>query len=280
VDGEADTLRGDATPDAGEVTPHHELLCGYTNDERFVSSARRLVARQYLHEGYVTAADIDRHGILRESVDPYHPSSAYFVAFDPVLDEVVATIRQIGFDSAAGMKSFPMMSYLDLWETARAPLDQSSPETWVELSGLAKEHWVRTEIVHRLYREMWARSFAQGHEFWLIAADSRLARRLKGVFLDSIVIAGAPVDYLGSPTVPLYMRIVHGVDAICDRYFITRSPSARDRCRDTARYFLAGIDASYFSPDQLQRFAAMDIDFTLDLRDGSLPQVNQPETVQ
>ena len=120
---------------------------------------------------------------------------------------------------------------------------------------MAKEHWVATEIVHRLSTEMWARSFAQEHEYWLIAADSRLARRLKGVFLDSMVIAGPPVDYLGSPTVPLYMRIVSGVDAICDRYFITRSPSARERCRETARYFLAGIDAKYFSTEQVPRLA-------------------------
>ena len=266
--------------DGARATPHHELVCGYTDDERFVLSARQLVARQYLAEGYVTAADIDRNGVLRDSVDPYHSSSAYFVAYDPILDKVVATIRQIGFDEQAGLKSFPMMSYLDLWESARAPLDRSRPESLVELSGLAKEHWVATEIVHRLYREMWARSFAQEHEYWLIAADSRLARRLKGVFLDSMVIAGAPVDYLGSPTVPLYMRIVSGVDAICDRYFITRSPSARERCRETAKYFLSGIDIKYFSTEQVERFAAMDIDFTLDLRDGSLPTDQIPESAQ
>ena len=40
-----------------------------------------------------------------------------------------------------------MMSYLDLWPSSRDHLEQSSPESWVELSGLAKEHWVATEIV-------------------------------------------------------------------------------------------------------------------------------------
>lgn len=164
-----------------------------------------------------------------------------------------------------------MMSYLDLWESARGTLESADPTKWVELSGLAKEPWVKSEIVNRLYREMWARSFAQGHEIWLIAADSRLARRLRGVFLDSMVIAGPPVDYLGSPTVPLYMQVVRGVDAICDRYFTTRSPRARERCRETARFFLAGIDPKYFSRAQLERFTAMDIDLTIDLRDSSLP---------
>ena len=263
--------------EAGPPSQEHELVCGHTDETEFVLSARKLVARQYLSEGYITAADIDRNGILKSVVDPYHASSAYFIAFDDQLAQVVATIRQIQFDEASGAKSFPMMSYLDLWPSSRDHLEQSSPESWVELSGLAKEHWVATEIVNRLYREMWARSFARGHEYWLIAADSRLARRLKGIFLDSMVIAGPPIDYLGSPTVPLFMRVVSGLDAICDRYFITRSPMARERCRETARFFLSGINPLYFSDEQIEKFSAMDIDFVIDLRDGSLPTIDLTE---
>jgi hypothetical protein len=255
----------------GTRSEHRDLLTGYTDELRYIDAARRLVARRYLSEGYVTAADIAGDGVFRESIDPYHPSSSYFVAFDPVLGEVVATIRQIGFCADRGEDSFPMFAYLDLWASARDHLEEASrPSRWVELSGLAKEPWVGSEIVNRLYREMWARSFAQGHEYWLIAADSRLARRLKSVFLDSMVIAGPPTEYLGSPTVPLYMRIVDGVEAICDRYFITRSPRARERCRMTAQFFLEGIDPRYFSTEQIERFAAMDIEFVIDLRDGSL----------
>ncbi len=249
------------------------LLCGHTDDPGFVLSARRLVARQYRAESYVSDADIDETGVLRPEVDPYHPTSTYFVAVDPESRTVVATIRQIEYDHSTGPTSFPMISNLVLSDEARGPLYETDPATWVELSGLAKETWVSTDIVNRLYREMWARSFAEGHSHWLIAADSRLARRLKGIFLSSMVEAGPPTDYLGSPTVPLYMEVSKGVDGLCERYRMTSSPLAKRRCLETARYFLTGMNPEHFSLTQIETFTEMGIDFVIDLREGALPVV-------
>jgi hypothetical protein len=70
--------------DQNEAMPRsaeHELVCGHTDEAAFVLSARKLVARQYLSEGYITAADIDRYGILKTIVDPYHSSAKLWRRF-------------------------------------------------------------------------------------------------------------------------------------------------------------------------------------------------------
>ncbi len=246
-----------------------DLVYGYTDDARLIDEARRLVARRYLAEHYIELGDVTPDGLIEPAVDPYHETSAYFVAVD--MDQrVVATIRQVGYDPERGVKSFPFCAHLDLYEDTWTALNSAPPEDWVELSGLAKEPWVDTTVANRLYREMWARSFAQGHEFWLIATHPRFARWLKGLFMSSVVTAGQPMDYLGSPTQPLLMQVVASLDGVCERYFASTSDRVRARCRATAQYFLEGIDARFFSPTQVRRFADMGIEFSLDLRDGSL----------
>ena len=246
-----------------------ELVYGYTDEPGLIEEARRLVARRYLSEGYIEVSDITPEGVMESDVDPYHDTSAYFVAVDGSR-RVVATIRQVGYDDARGIKSFPFCAHLELFDETWADLSGAPPEDWVELSGLAKEAWVDTSVANRLYREMWARSFAQGHEFWLIATHPRFARWLKGLFMSSVMTAGEPMEYLGSMTQPLLMQVVASLDGVCERYRMTTSERVRQRCRATAQYFLEGIDAAYFSPAQVRRFAEMGIEFSLDLRDGSL----------
>jgi hypothetical protein len=246
-----------------------DLIYGYTDEPSLIAAARRLVARRYLAEGYIEAGDITVDGIMESSVDPYHATSAYFVAVN-AHNQVVATIRQVGYDPERGVSSFPFCAHLDLHEQTWTALNTAPPEDWVELSGLAKEPWVDTTVANRLYREMWARSFSQGHEFWLIATHPRFARWLKGIFMSSVQIAGDPMEYLGSQTQPLLMQVVASLDGVCEKFRTSASERVRDRCRATAQYFLEGIDASFFSPAQLRQFADMGVEFSLDLRDGSL----------
>ncbi len=246
-----------------------DLVFGYTDDESLITEARRLVARRYLNEGYIELTDISPDGVMEAEVDPYHATSAYFVAVAGT-GRVVATIRQVGYDAERGLASFPFCAHLELFESTWTELNSAPAEDWVELSGLAKEPWVDTAVANRLYREMWARSFAQGHEFWLIATHPRFARWLKGLFMESVITAGQPMEYLGSQTQPLLMQVTTALDGVCERYRTSSSERVRQRCRATAEYFLDGIDAGYFSPAQLQRFAEMGVEFSLDLRDGSL----------
>ena len=84
IEDRAEVTKIDPT-ETGPPSQEHELVCGHTDEAAFVLSARKLVARQYLGEGYITAADIDRNGILKPVVDPYHDSSTYFIAFDDQL---------------------------------------------------------------------------------------------------------------------------------------------------------------------------------------------------
>jgi hypothetical protein len=186
----AATTRGfDSSPSSEPRTDGlDDLVYGYTDEPTLIAAARRLVARRYLAEGYIAADDITADGIMESVVDPYHETSAYFVAVD-LEGRVVATIRQVGFDPQRGLKSFPFCAHLDLYEETWTALNSAPPEDWVELSGLAKEPWVDTTVANRLYREMWARSFAQGHEFWLIATHPRFARWLKGIFMSSVHFA-------------------------------------------------------------------------------------------
>lgn len=253
----------------GATSSLDALVYGHTDEPALIAEARRLVARRYLAEGYIEPEDITTDGVMEPAVDPYHETSAYFVAVDDG-HKVVATIRQIGYDPERGLDSFPFCAHLALYDETWATLSSAPPEDWVELSGLAKEPWIDTSVANRLYREMWARSFAQGHEFWLIATHPRFARWLKGIFMSSVMTAGDPMDYLGSTTQPLLMQVVASLDGVYERFRSSTSERVRDRCRATAEYFLEGIDIAFFSPAQVRQFTEMGIEFTLDLRDGSL----------
>jgi N-acyl amino acid synthase FeeM len=236
-----------------------------------ISSARRLVARRYLDEGYVKPADIGGAGVLTEWADPYHDDSAYFVAVDPASGEVVATIRQIHFNPGLGLGSFPFFAHLELWdETWFLAAEDGAAKHFVELSGLAKEPWVESGAANRLYREMWIRSFSQGHEYWLIATHPRFARWLKGLFMTSVREAGPVIQYMGSETSPLLMSVSQALDGVCERYFSTTSERVRARCRATAAYFLDGVDGTNFTPAQVARFTDMGLEVSLDLRDHVL----------
>lgn len=256
-------------PRGSSGAPTEHLVYGHTDDPTLIDSARQLVARRYLAEGYIDASDITPKGVMDRRVDPYHETSAYFVAVD-AKGAVVATIRQVAHNEDLGVLSFPFCAHLELYQETWTLLESTPRERWVELSGLAKEPWIETVAANRLYREMWARSFAQGHEHWLIATHPRFARWLKGIFMSSMIEAGKPMEYLGSQTQPLVMHVVAGLDGVCDRYFSSSSPRVRERCKATVEYFLDGIDAAYFSTEQVRRFTEMGVEFTLDLRDGSL----------
>jgi hypothetical protein len=246
-----------------------QLLFGHTDDRKLIEAARRLVARRYLEQGYIAVSDINDSGMMTPEVDPYHSTSTYFVAVDGGRN-VVATIRQVEYSPVRDMESFPFCAHLDLYEKSWRLLRTAGARDWVELSGLAKEPWIDTEVANRLYREMWARSFARGHQFWLIATHPLFARWLRGLFMTSVVKAGDPMQYLGSMTQPLIMHVSTALDGVCERYFNSSSPRIRRRCQATVEYFLDGIDAANFSPQQVRRFADMGVEFSLDLRDGSL----------
>ena len=90
----------------------------------------------------------------------------------------------------------------------------------------------------------------------------------------SVMTAGDPMEYLGSQTQPLLMQVVASLDGVYERFRTSTSEHVRERCRATAQYFLEGIDVGFFSPGQVRGFAEMGIEFSLDLRDGSLVSSN------
>ena len=170
--------RGAAGVDASSESG--ALLFGYTDDPALIDGARRLVAKRYLSEGYIEPVDITSTGVMNDRVDPYHSTSSYFVAVDDQ-NQVVATIRQVSHDPNGALtrsRSVPTCACsrrpgFSLRSFQETP--GSSCQAW------PRNPWIESQVSSRLYREMWARSFSQGHEFWLIATHPRFARWLKGI---------------------------------------------------------------------------------------------------
>jgi hypothetical protein len=183
---------------AGEITSLEDI-----------ATARGLVGRVYLKEGYVTR--LSEEGFLTDEDDPYVAQSTYFAVKRG--GEIVATGRAIKLRS---LQDYPAIKEFDV-DPASLHVDTADASRFVEISALAKtSEQLPVDVALTLYASMFRASLEEGEHNWLISADKRLANKLTMIFGAEVI--GAPHEYMGSTTVPMMLDMRHALARLDPNY--------------------------------------------------------------
>ncbi len=198
----------------GGLTSHKSHELGRTHD--LVDDAQKLHASIYLSRGYVSEEDVDETGRLHKLSDSHQEHSHYFVVTveENGVENVVATARQIESVEPLGMNSFPIIKRSKIYQRSLFEIMGQTPESCIEISGLAKKRGTNSAAVLLLYREMWYRSLRDGHTLWLMACDVVLYEKLIILFEGAIQKIGSRTSYQGGDVIPAMIRPLEVLDSL------------------------------------------------------------------
>lgn len=255
-----------------------ELHCRQLVGIDEVRAARALVARIYVQEGYLEPSHLLDDGVPRDDVDPYYAHSVYFgVSHFPSMDPLIAVSRIVLYHPDKGRESFPMLAGMDLDEEFAQTVDAADLTTWAEVGAMAKVPGATVQAPNLLYRHMWHRAVRDGHTVWLFAADQRVSRTLQNLFGEEVTLVGPRQHFMGSPTDPMVMRPPTSADWIAKEAAKSRDDDSMvaQLVRLALAFFLEGLEPSYFTEEQLDRFEAGGVD----LRASVIVDISEGEPI-
>lgn len=284
ADGDAAEGRPDAVRLSVETTDRksatatessQELHCRQLTAAEEVRAARALVARVYVQEGYLQPSDLMEHGVPREDVDPYYSHSIYFgVSHSPTMDPLIAVSRIVLHHEDKGRDSFPMLAGMTLDDEFEQITSAADLRAWAEVGAMAKVPGATVQAPNLLYRHMWHRAVRDGHATWLFAADQRVSRTLQNLFGEEVTLVGPRQHFMGSPTDPMVMHPPTSADWIAKEAAASWDDDSMvaQLVRLALAFFLEGLEPTYFTDEQLDRFAAGGVDLrasvVIDLSEG------------
>lgn len=252
-----------------------ELHCRQLTEAEEVRAARALVARVYVQEGYLEPSDLLDDGVPREDVDPYYSHSVYFgVSHSPTMDPLIAVSRIVLHHEDKGRDSFPMLAGMTLDDEFEQTTAAADLRSWAEVGAMAKVPGTTVQAPNLLYRHMWHWAVRDGHATWLFAADQRVSRTLQNLFGEEVTLVGPRQHFMGSPTDPMVMHPPTSADWIAKEAAASWDDDSMvaQLVRLALAFFLEGLEPTYFTDEQLDRFAAGGVDLrasvVVDLSEG------------
>lgn len=252
-----------------------ELHCRQLVSVEEVRAARALVARVYVQEGYFEPSHLMEDGVPRDDVDPYYSHSIYFgVSHSPSMDPLIAVSRIVLHHPEKGRDSFPMLAGMELDSAFAATVEAADLNSWAEVGSMAKVPGTTVQAPNLLYRHMWHRAVRDGHTTWLFAADQRVSRTLQNLFGEEVTLVGPRQHFMGSPTDPMVMHPPTSADWIATEAAKSWDDDSMvaQLVRLALAFFLEGLEPSYFTEEQLDRFEAGGVDLrasvVVDLSEG------------
>ena len=259
----------------GSAELSHELHCRQLVGADEIRAARALVARIYIQEGYFEPSDLLDDGVPRDEVDPYYEHSIYFgVSHSPSMDPLIAVSRIVLYHDDKGAASFPMLAGMTLEEDFLDTVAAADLRTWAEVGSMAKVPGTTVQAPNLLYRHMWHRAVRDGHATWLFAADQRVSRTLQNLFGEEVTLVGPRQHFMGSPTDPMVMHPPTSADWIATEAAASWDDDSMvaQLVRLALAFFLEGLEPTYFTEQQLDRFEAGGVDLrasvVVDLSEG------------
>ena len=239
-----------------EGREEEQPVSGSSSSQR-VGECRRLVARRYLDEKYISPDEVDPStGFMNANIDPYAGHSEYFWTLNDS-HEVEATIRVIKHPSGItkGWR-FPLQREFSIEDETQEYIDYFNhfhPESIIEISGLAEQKNADEFASLDMYRRFWQHAKRSNYNVCLVSADERLDKKLNVMFGQAIRQVGDSKFVMGSQTVPSLLFPDQCVKAMSDIY---QNKLEQEGERSAASYkalfmyLTDGLEIDYFTNEE------------------------------
>ncbi|MEO5949825.1 MAG: hypothetical protein ABIQ04_00075 [Candidatus Saccharimonadales bacterium] len=173
--------------------------------------AQSMHTQVYLDKHFIEPVDLDERGMF---TDEYNDRATYVVAEN---GQRYSACRYIAATKKEGLMSLPTPRHFaldakEVQDVAGTRLVDLRASEVVEISGLVSVKREDKEVGHSgdlnatwlLHSAALRESLDQGHKLWLLNTHETLIRQLEIILgPDQIHRLGAPMDYMGSMTVPV-----------------------------------------------------------------------------
>ncbi len=227
--------------------------CFSTDDPSVIEEARRLTARVYLQQGFISLDQINERQTIIDDADPYIPHSEYYVLMDENWNEIVATSRKIKFDEASGQKSFPLLDHEDSLDPVLfRKIEEVGLDKVIEISALAKDKNLDSDDLATLtiYKELFQNALrnSKDEKLFIMACNPALFRNFKQLFNGAMQQVGPALDYPGQIAIPAMFDLHDGPISVIEMSNDENDPKA-DSYKFIVEFMFKGLAKSEVDPD-------------------------------
>jgi hypothetical protein len=222
-----------------------------------IEQARKLTAAEYLRRGFITPEEVGEDGIMTAEADPDAHHSTYYVAVTSDRQQVVATVRTIGYDASLGKNSFPLLRHHEAELDAQfvEKIGAHDHKNVTEVSALVRDRALDTsgtaamKLYKKLFLDIWSKD-KDGNSLLIMACNPELYKNFSLLFDGEMKKIGPDLDYPGQVAVPAMFSNREGAMGVIR---ISKDPKNpyNEVYRNVVNYFLSGSRAEDLHPDIL-----------------------------